>query len=72
MRKTLFCGVDLHSNNAMYVITDGRDKQLLQEAIAERVAGGPGVAGALPRAAQGRGGRVDVQLVLAGGRINGS
>jgi transposase len=29
MRKTLFCGVDLHSNNAMYVITDARDKQLL-------------------------------------------
>lgn len=28
MRRTLFCGVDLHSNNAMYVVTDGRDKAL--------------------------------------------
>ena len=30
MRKTLYCGVDLHSNNAMYVVTDQRDKQLLR------------------------------------------
>ena len=30
MRKTLYCGVDLHSNNAVYVITDPRDKQLLR------------------------------------------
>jgi transposase len=27
MRKTLFCGVDLHSNKALYVITDERDQQ---------------------------------------------
>jgi len=33
MRKTLFCGIDLHSNNAMYVITDGRDKQLLAKRL---------------------------------------
>ena len=33
MRKTLFCGVDLHSNNAMYVITDGRDKPLFQRRL---------------------------------------
>jgi len=33
MRKTLFCGVDLHSNNAMYVITDGRDQQLFQRRL---------------------------------------
>jgi transposase len=33
MRKTLFCGVDLHSNNAMYVITDERDKQLLRKRL---------------------------------------
>jgi transposase len=33
MRKTLFCGVDLHSNNAMYVIADGRDKQLLAKRL---------------------------------------
>jgi transposase len=32
MRKTLYCGVDLHSNNAMYVITDEKDKQLLRNA----------------------------------------
>jgi transposase len=30
MRKSLYCGVDLHSNNAMYVITDETDKQLLR------------------------------------------
>jgi transposase len=33
MRKTLFCGVDLHSNNAMYVISDGRDRQLLAKRL---------------------------------------
>ena len=33
MRKTLFCGVDLHSNNAMYVITDERDRQLLHKRL---------------------------------------
>jgi transposase len=33
MRKTLYCGVDLHSNNAMYVITDERDKQLLRKRL---------------------------------------
>ncbi len=33
MRTTLFCGVDLHSNNAMYVIADGRDKQLLAKRL---------------------------------------
>jgi len=33
MRKTLFCGVDLHCNNAMYVITDGRDKQLFRKRL---------------------------------------
>jgi len=33
MRKTLFCGVDLHSNNAMYVITDGRDRQLFKKRL---------------------------------------
>ena len=33
MRKTLYCGVDLHSNNAMYVITDRRDKPLFQKRL---------------------------------------
>ncbi|MBN2129477.1 MAG: IS110 family transposase [Sedimentisphaerales bacterium] len=33
MRKTLYCGVDLHSNNAMYVITDRRDKQLFKQRL---------------------------------------
>lgn len=33
MRKTLFCGVDLHSNNAMYVITDQEDKQLFKRRL---------------------------------------
>ncbi len=33
MRKTLYCGVDLHSNNAMYVITDEQDKQVLQKRL---------------------------------------
>ena len=33
MRKTLYCGVDLHSNNAMYVITDERDQQLLRKRL---------------------------------------
>jgi len=33
MRKTLYCGVDLHSNNAMYVITDEKDQQLLRQRL---------------------------------------
>jgi len=33
MRKNLYGGVDLHSNNAMYVITDERDKQLLRQRL---------------------------------------
>ncbi len=33
MRKTLFCGVDLHSNNAMYVITDQEDQQLFKRRL---------------------------------------
>ncbi len=33
MRKSLYCGVDLHSNNAMYVITNERDKQLLRSRL---------------------------------------
>jgi hypothetical protein len=31
MRKNLYCGVDLHSNNPMYVITDEKDKQVLRK-----------------------------------------
>jgi hypothetical protein len=27
MDKTLYCGIDLHSSNAMYVITDQHDRQ---------------------------------------------
>jgi transposase len=33
MNKSLFCGVDLHSNNGMYVITDDRDKLLLKKRL---------------------------------------
>jgi len=33
MRKTLYCGVDLHGNNAVYVVTDQRDKVLLQRRL---------------------------------------
>ena len=33
MRKTLYCGVDLHSNNAMYVITDEKDQQRLRQRL---------------------------------------
>lgn len=37
MRKTLFCGVDLHSNNAMYVITDPQDKLLFRRRLPNRL-----------------------------------
>jgi transposase len=33
MCKTSFCGVDLHSNNAMYVITDQEDQPLLKKRL---------------------------------------
>jgi transposase len=33
MRKNLYGGVDLHSNNAMYVITDERDKQVFRKRL---------------------------------------
>ena len=37
MRKTLYCGVDLHSNNAMYVITDEKDRQLLRKRLSNEL-----------------------------------
>jgi transposase len=37
MRKTLFCGVDLHCNNGVYVITDPQDKQLLRKRVPNRL-----------------------------------
>jgi transposase len=37
MRKTFFCGVDLHSNNAVYVITDQEDKQLFKKRLPNRL-----------------------------------
>ncbi len=37
MHKTFFCGVDLHSNNAMYVITDQQDKLLLKRRLPNRL-----------------------------------
>ena len=33
MRKNLYCGVDLHSNNAMYVIMDEQVKQRLRKRL---------------------------------------
>jgi len=33
MNKSLFCGVDLHSNNGLYVITDEQDKLLLKKRL---------------------------------------
>jgi hypothetical protein len=33
MNETLFCGIDLHCNNAMYVITDQDDKPLFQRRL---------------------------------------
>jgi hypothetical protein len=33
MNKTLFCGVDLHSNNAIYVITDQEDQPVLKKRL---------------------------------------
>lgn len=33
MNKTLYCGVDLHSNTAMYVITDQQDRALFQRRL---------------------------------------
>jgi transposase len=38
MRKTLYCGVDLHSNNAMYVITDEKGKQLFRKRLPNELA----------------------------------
>ncbi len=35
--KTSFCGIDLHSNNAMYVITDQEDKQLFKRRSPNRL-----------------------------------
>ena len=33
MKKALYCGIDLHSTNAMYVITDRTDKIVLKKRI---------------------------------------
>jgi transposase len=37
MRKMLFCGVDLHSNNAMYFITDQQDKPVFKKRLPNRL-----------------------------------
>ncbi len=33
MNQTLFCGIDLHSNNGVYVITDPQDRPLFQRRL---------------------------------------
>lgn len=33
MKKTLYCGIDLHSTNAMYVVIDGTDKIVFKKRI---------------------------------------
>ena len=33
MKKALYCGIDLHSTNGMYVVTDGTDKIVLKKRI---------------------------------------
>ena len=33
MKKSLYCGIDLHSSNAVYVITDSSDKVLLKRRL---------------------------------------
>ncbi len=33
MKKALYCGIDLHSTNGMYVVTDGTDKVVLKRRI---------------------------------------
>ena len=32
-KKNLYCGIDLHSNNAMYVITDEQDRQVFRKRL---------------------------------------
>ena len=38
MNKALYCGIDLHCNNAMYVITDEKDRQLFKKRLPNEVA----------------------------------
>jgi len=33
MKKTLYCGIDLHSTNAMYVVIDGTDKVVFKKRL---------------------------------------
>ena len=33
MNKTLYCGIDLHCNNAVYVITDDQDRQVFRKRL---------------------------------------
>jgi hypothetical protein len=65
MRKTFFCGGDLHSNNATYVIIDQQDKPLFKKRLPNQLLMVL-ESGALPPAAQGRGRRIHLQPVLAG------
>ena len=37
MKKSLYCGIDLHSNNAMYVVSDEQDKMLFKKRLANRL-----------------------------------
>lgn len=33
MKKALYCGIDLHSSNSVYVITDSVDKPVLKKRL---------------------------------------
>ena len=44
MKRTLYCGIDLHSNNAMYVISDEHDKVRFKKRLSNQL---PTILGAL-------------------------
>ena len=44
MKKALYCGIDLHSSNAVYFISDGQDKGVFKKRLPNSL---PVVLGAL-------------------------
>ena len=62
----LYAGIDLHSNNSMIAVIDEQDRGCSAEETAQRARADLARAGELQAVVGGRGGGVDLQLVLAG------
>ena len=66
----LYAAIDLHSNNGVLVILDEKDQVIYAKRLPNELGCLNGI-GTVSRSGASRGGRVDIQLVLVGRRIDG-